>query len=454
MQTGRRTRLKLRLESYLFVGLLLAAIGLLGWLSTRYGFESDWTATGRNSLSPPSRQLLATLDQPVTITAFARPDEMLRGRIVDLVGRYQRVKSDLRLETVNPDTTPQRVRELDITVDGTLLVEYQGRSEKVLDLSEQTLTNALQRLARSGERWVVFLAGHGDRRPDGEANHDLGLFARELARKGVTVQSLNLGQTPAIPDNTTLLVIAGPQSDLLPGEVELIDGYLTGGGNLLWLGDPEPLRGLEVVGEKLGVGFAPGVVVDATARLFGIQNPDIALVPKYPDHGLTRGFQHMTLFPRASALTVKTAEPWVAEPFLQTAASSWTETGPLQGEIRRDGDELAGPLTVGVALSRTLPGEDATADPSRQQRIVVVGDGDFLANAYLGNAGNLDLGMAIINWLTHDDALIAVPARTAPDTEFALSGPVSLVIGFGFLLLLPLLLICSGAAIWWRRRRR
>lgn len=451
MKTNRPTRLKLRLESYLFVALLLAAVGLLGWLSTRYGFESDWTASARNSLSAASRQLLATLDQPVHITAYAHPNPVLGQRIDDLVGRYHQLKPDVTLERVNPDTVPQRVRDLGISVDGTLLVQYGGRSEKVVDLNEQALTNALQRLARGGKRWVVFLQGHGERRPQGKANYDLGLFTRELENHGITVQSLNLGSTPAIPLNTTVLVLAGAQADLLPGEVRLIEAYVEQGGNLLWLADPEPLHGLGPLARHLGIAFAPGVIVDATTRLFGIRSPDVALVPDYPDHPITHGFKRMTLFPRAAALTVHPPAGWKSTPFLTTAASSWTETGPIQGEIKRDGDELAGPLTVGVALSRPAPTDDGT---TRQQRVVVIGDGDFLANAYLGNAGNLDLGMALFNWLNHDDALITIPAKTSPDVALALSKPASAAIGFGFLLVLPLLLVGSGVVIWLRRRRR
>lgn len=453
METSRKTRLKLRFESYLFILLMLGAVGLLGWLSTRHGVESDWTASGRNSLAAASRELLAALDQPIRITAFARPDEILRERISDLTGRYRRVKPDVHLTLVNPDSAPQRVRELDITVDGTLLVEYQGRGETVPDLTEQALTNALQRLARGDERWVVFLQGHGERSPRGEANHDLGLFARELERKGVTVQTLTLGSTPTVPLNTTVLVIAGPQADLLQGEVALISAYLEQGGNLLWLADPEPLHGLAPIAEQLGIGFAPGVIVDASTRLFGIQDPDIALVPEYPDHAVTRGFELMTLFPRAAALTVEEREGWTATPILSTVASSWTETGALQGEIRRNDHERAGPLDLGVALSRRVePEGNATA--ARDQRVLVIGDGDFLTNAYLGNAGNLDLGMAIFNWLNHDDALIAIPAKIAPDVDLALSRPAALVIGFGFLLVLPAVLVGSGVTIWLRRRRR
>ncbi len=86
--------------------------------------------------------------------------------------------------------------------------------------------------------------------------------------------------------------------------------------------------------------------------------------------------------------------------------------------------------------------------------MVVVGDGDFLSNAYLGNGGNLNLGMNIFNWLAHDDSFIAIPAKTAPDTSLNLSKIATGSIGLGFLIVLPLLLLGSGLVIWLKRRKR
>jgi ABC-type uncharacterized transport system involved in gliding motility auxiliary subunit len=86
--------------------------------------------------------------------------------------------------------------------------------------------------------------------------------------------------------------------------------------------------------------------------------------------------------------------------------------------------------------------------------VAIVGDGDFLSNAFLGNGGNLDLGLNLINWLSSDDELIAIPARTAPDTQLILSDTAVLVIGVGFLALLPLGLALTGVLVWYRRRRR
>ncbi len=464
MQVTRKSRLHIRLQNIAFVVLFLAAMGLLAWLSTRYTYQADWSAGARNTLSQPSRMLLGTLKGPIHITAFASENSTLRKRISDLIGRYQRYKVDVKLEFVDPNSDPERTRAQGISLDGELLVSYHGRSEKLQELTEQGLSNALQRVGRQEKRWIVFLEGHGERNPHGQANFDMGSFVQELERKGLTVQTANLAQNPTIPQNTTVLVLAGPQVDLLPGEIKLIQEYIDKGGNLLWLADPGKQHGLESIGEHLGVHFLPGVVVDANTQLFGIDNPAFALVPEYPNNPITRDLKTLTLFPQAAAIEFKAPPHWQASEFLTTLPRTWNETGPLSGEIRRDEDrdEHAGPLTLGISMTREL---DKTAQPkdskatpddkdSISQRVVVVGDGDFLSNAYLGNGGNLNLGMNIFNWLSHDDSFIAIPAKTAPDTSLNLSKYAIGGIGIGFLIVLPLLLLGSGLLIWMKRRKR
>jgi ABC-type uncharacterized transport system involved in gliding motility auxiliary subunit len=434
----------------------------LAWLSTRYSLQLDWTAGARNTLSPASLELLARLDGPIEVTSFARDQRTLRGPIEDLLGRYRRAKSDLRLTFVNPDLAPEQVRAQAITVDGELVIRYQGRSENVRELTEQAITNALERLARGGERAVVFVAGHGERQPDGEANHDYARFAAQLARKGMVPTAITLAAAGSVPENTRVLVIADPRFALLPMEVELIRRWLEQGGNLLWLGEPASQGGLEPIAEALGVRFEPGVVVDATTRLRNIDDPTFALVTSYAtEHPVTREFAAVTLFPRSAALAAEAAPQgrWRITPVLQTQARSWTEVGAIQGEIGFDADagERRGPLTIGLGLTRDHPlaaGSDGASAKVRQQRVMVVGDADFLANAYLGNGGNLQLGLNMFNWLSQDDRFIAIPVKSAPDRELALSGTAKAVIGLGILFVLPAALLTTAAVIGWRRRRR
>ena len=453
MKVTRSSRRQLQLQNLIFlVGLLIVA-GLLGWLSTRYNIEADWTSSGRNSLSVDSRKLLEEMKGPVHITAFARETPELRDHIRDLIARYQRHKADIDLRFVNPDAEPERVRELGITLDGELLIAYNGRSDTIQDLSEQSLTNALLRLARPGTRKVVFLTGHGERNPQGQANHDFGQFGKLLVDKGLNIETLTLAETQVIPEDTSLLVIADPRTPLLSGEVKLINRYLKQGGNLLWLIEPGSLHGLEPVAETLGIELLPGTVVDATTQLFGIDNPAFAVIPDYPMHEITRSLEgNITLFPQACAIDVTTPEGWQAEPLLTTLDRAWTEIGPISGTIRfdQDSDERMGPLDIGYVFTR----EQGDEDRAIQQRVVTICDSDFISNTYLGNAGNINLGLALFNWLNHDDRFIAITARTASDVNLELSKPAQALIGFGFLFLLPLALLSAGVGIWWRRRNR
>ncbi|WNV06171.1 GldG family protein [Candidatus Methylospira mobilis] len=465
MKINARTHLEIRLQNLAFLCLFLTITGLLGWLSTRYVAEFDWTAGNRNTLSEASRKVVDLLDSPVNITVFAREEKVLRDRIKDQLERYQRYNKSVTCRFINPDTQPTQVREQGITVDGELLLEYHGHSEKVQEANESGITNALQRLLQGGERRLVFLEGHGERSPRNKGDADMGQFGDEMTRKGITASTLNLAQTPAIPENTSALVLASPRVRLMSGEVRLIQDYLNKGGNLLWLQDAGDAHGLEPLLQQFGLKLLPGVIVDPSAQLFGINDPTFVMVTEYPPHPAMRGFSIMTLFPMASALETSGKTDFQPTPILSTLRHAWTETGSLkETKLQFDADkgERQGPLVIGFALARARPASqannaDSTAEntaPPQEQRIAVIGDGDFLANSYLGEGGNLNLGVNLVNWLTQDDRFINIPPLTATDRALNLSPIASIAIAIVFLILLPLLFFVSGAVIWFKRRKR
>lgn len=447
----------MQLQNLIFIIGLLVVVGLLAWLSTRYTTEADWTRGGRNTLSLDSRQLLDEMPETIHITAFATEGSVVREHVQDLIARYQRYQPQIDLTFVNPDAEPERTRDLGITLDGELLIAYQGRSEKIQSLSEQSLTNALLRVARQKERKVSFLSGHGERDLLGEANHDFGQFGKLLVQKGIELNRLNIAETGSIPDDINLLIIADPRVPLLSGEVNLLNNYVKQGRNLLWLSEPGSDAGLAPLAETLGIEFLPGTIVDATTQLFGIDNPAFAIIPNYPMHPITREINSLTLYPEATAIEVESPDDWQAEPLLTTLDRAWTEIGQISGTIRfdEDSDERMGPLDIGFAFTRPRQNKTGGNDTeSGEQRVIVIGDNDFLSNAYLGNGGNVELGLNLFNWLNNDDQFISITARTASDVDLELSKTAQLVIGFGFLIILPILLLGTGFSIWWRRRNR
>lgn len=452
MKSGQPSRLQSRFHSLVSLVLLIAVFALVAWASTQYSFEQDWTRSGRHTLSEASRQVLSELEKPIRITAYARDDKPLRDALRSFIERYRRAKADISLEFVNPDVVPDETRELGISVNGELIVHYGERSEHVKQITEESLTNAMRRLARNAERWLVFMEGHGERNPLGDGNHDLGVWAQQLRNSGYRIQPVNLNEVQALPDNTSVLVLAGPQVDLFPGEVRELREYLEAGGNLLWLADQGASHGLETLTELLPVTFPEGTVVDFAGQLLGIDDPSMVVTTPslYGDHTVVDEFEFTTLYPTAGVVAADSDDDgdWTIEPLVNSGDHTWLETGPLEGEVSFDeGVEREGPLPLGVALSRTL-------NDSKEQRIVVMGDGDFLANTYVSNGGNLEFGNRIVNWLSADDDLITIPPKTAPDTVLELPNTASIVIGVGFLIVLPFGLLAAGLIIWWRRRQR
>ncbi len=448
MRHSPRTKWQLRLMNVSFVVLFLVAVGLLQWLAREYHLQFDWTQARRHTLAPASIAVVERLKEPLKITAFASPRGETRRVIQDMVTRYQKYKPDIRIEFVNPDTAPERVRAAGVQSDGELVLEYGEARENLppSQFNEENFTNALTRLGHRGERWVVFLSGHGERSPDRQANFDLSTWASQLHKRGFKTMTLSLGDHPQIPANTTVLVIAGPRTRLLPGEVREVQNYLNRGGNLLWLHDPGPLFGLEPLAESLGVEFQPGVIVDPLSEAI-TGNAAAIVIAKYGAHPVVRNFGDNTVFPQAGGISLSAPDGWQGSVLMDTRASSWSETGPLNGPIRFDkGKDIRGPLNLAVALTHPLD--------KREQRVIVFGNGDFLANSYIANAGNLDLGMSLVNWLSQDDAYVNIPVRTARDRTLNLSRNVQIAVAAGFLVVLPLLMVSSGIYIWLRRRKR
>ncbi|MGH8581890.1 MAG: GldG family protein [Gammaproteobacteria bacterium] len=465
MIVTQKTRRKLRLQGTLLVLLTAGIIGLLAWLSTRYTYSADCTQAGRHTLSEASTKLLERFKEPLAITAYARPHQETHDVIQGLVDRYRRVKPDISLRFVNPDTVPDEVRRAGVRSDGELVVQYAGRAEHVEEHSEERLTNALQRLLRDEERWVVFLEGHGERSTVAEANHDVSEWAAQLRRRGLKVQGLNLVDKPVIPDNTSVLVIASPEVALLPGEIEIITRYLNDGGNLLWLAEPDTLHGLEPLAERLGIQFDAGTIVDPATALFGIDHPAMVPAAKYGATAPVEGFGKLSIFPYARSLRVETKDDWQAAPLITIGAQAWAETGKLDGELAYDdGKDRKGPLDIAVRLTRprphggspiktgAQPDDKNSLKGAGEQRILVIGDGDFLANAYLGNGGNLDLGLRVVSWLASDEALIDIPALATVDGTLTLTDAQSAFISIGFLIGLPGFFITVGLYIWMRRK--
>lgn len=450
--------------------LFLAVIGLLGWLSSQYKTEFDWTANQRNSLTAASIKQLGNMKGPVKVLAFAPSGPENRSDTAQFFVRYTAVKKDLTVEFIDPIKSPTKVREFNIQQVGDLVIEYDGRRETVRtgEMNEAAITQALQRLSFAEQRFVVFLQGHGERSVADTGAAGYSAFEQMLKENGFASQALNLGTTPRVPDNAALLVVAGPSSALQAGEAKILLDYLAAGGNLLWLSDPDSPPPPTALAKALGVVFEKGTAIFPEYAAM-TQDPSLFLTSTYPPTPVTQNLTENTLFPVARALSsdpeAKPDPAWQMQPFLQSSQQAWIETGPLEGEIGFEPEhgDKPGPLTLGLLLSRNLkaaadaPPPKTPDDPlpvGKPQRVAIVGDSDFLTNSVLSQAGNGKLGLNVVRWLAARDDQLDITVPPARDQSLSLSPVMVLVLEIGFLLLLPALLLAIGIGRWLSRRRR
>ncbi len=449
MDINRKLRMQMLLQSSLFLVLLITLTALLAYVARDYRKEWDVTRSARNTLSQASRNVLGQFAGPVTITAYVVAQDgrgqNLHKSIQEFMHPYLRVKPDIELRFIDPREQPKLAAAAGVRAPVEMVVEYRQRKEHLTEFTEQAITNTLMRLARGADRLVLWLDGHGEAKLNGAANHDLGDFGRQLQQKGFQLNSVNLAVAQEMPANAAALIIASPEVDLLPAEVQKLRHYLQGGGNLLWLINPGPLRGLQPVSELLGLVLTPGTVVDPTLKPRS-GPPTFAVASVYARHPITNAFRLNTMFPFARQIGAAESDEWRITPLIDVAPRGWVEVGKLDEKIVFDKTrDFPGPVNIATAFERMVG--------DRTQRVVVIGTGHFLSNTFLGNGGNLDLGINIVNWLTGDDNLITIQPRTAADSNVEIGQVTLYLIVFTFLLLLPLAFIVTGGIIWWRRRR-
>jgi len=446
MKASRRIHLQLLAQNTLFAALLVAAAVLAVYLLKDVTLQWDITQNKRGSLSQATREVLGKMQGPVTIIAYAPAVGDVRALIHDFVAPYQRVKPDIELKFVDPREQPKQTAAANVRSNDELVIEYGKRSEHLTSLNEQEMANLLMRLLRSRERVVMWLDGHGEPSLAGSRNFDLGDFGQQLQNKGFRIQALNLAVAQAVPDNCSALVVAQPRTTLLKGEVDKVKRYLERGGNLLWLIDEGPLRGLEPLAEALDLELPEGIVIDlAGQELAG--NATVAVGVADGFHPMLAAGSTIVVFPLARPVDVeRDAKAWHATPVIVAAKRGWVETGDIGKGVHFDQNaDVQGPVNLVIALERD--------HQDKPQRVVVTGGSSFLSNQFLGSAGNLDLGVNAINWLSADENLVTVQPRPRVDSTLALSRAALIFIAVGFLLVLPALLLFAGGAIWWRRRR-
>ena len=466
----------------LALGILVAA----NYILSRQNVRWDLTAAQQYSLSDQTRRVLRELEAPVSVLVFAREAEFPQYR--DRLDEYSYVSSRVNVEYVDVDRNPLRARQYEVQDYGTIVFEYEDRIERTTSNNEQELTNALIKAVEGEERTVYFVQGHGERDPEGSDRDGYSAVRDALGRDNFRVETVVLAQTGEVPADATVLVVAGPSTDVLPAEADLLRDYLAGGGKLLLMLDPpdteaDPSRpNLIALAGEWGIELGTDVVVDASGvgQLLGT-DASVPVAASYPPHAITGDFNLLTAFPLARSVrpVAGGVAGRIGEVVVETGARSWAEADLSQlatGEVTLDEDagDVPGPVPIAAVVAQTIDepetaddGEDAAGgaddeadddangdgdDPPLQARLAVFGDSDFASNSAVGIQGNRDLVLNTINWLAQQENLIAIRPREPEDRRITLTADQQARVYWLSLVLLPGFIAGAGVYTWWNRR--
>ena len=452
---------------------ILVAIGIfaaVNYLAARQTKRWDLTANQAYSLSDQTIRILEDLDAPVQFTVYDQ--EVNFDRFREQLEVYQYESENIEVEYVDPDRQPARAKESGVTQYGTVIVAYGEREQRLTStFEEQDITNALIKLVSGAEKKVYFTVGHGERATDSsDRMRGYNGISEALQQDNFQVASLPLIQQKEVPDDATVVIIAGPTTDFLAPEIEALKRYVARGGKVMALLDPpagesEDLTNLLGWLKEWSIELGHDVVVDASGigQLFG-GDASVPVVLTYPSHPITQDFSVMTAFPFARSVRAAEGGERSPQPLLETSANSWAETnlkGLTSGEVEfTEGADRRGPVNLGVAVSApaseappaAVAANQSPDAPKPESRLVVIGDSDFAGNNALGVQGNQDFFLNAVNWLAQQENLIAIRPRDAGDRRITLTADQQQRIFLLAVFVIPGLVFATGVYTWWRRR--
>ena len=462
----RQTKYGAYVAAYVLV--VLALVTLANWAVNRHATKSwDLTATKRYSLSDQTRKIVGGLDRDVTVHYFDRKAQF--GPARDLLENYNHLSPRLSVKYVDPVRKPVIARQFEVESLGTIIVTSGDRTEEANLLDEQSVTNALIRVLKTGKKNGCFVEGHGEHGVDDTQGQGFSGAKKALEDSHYAVKSISLLRQAMVPQDCAVVVVAGPETEYVEPEIEALRSFVESGGRVLFLLDPGGSENLAELLNSWSVELKNDLVVDINpmSQLFG-GDVIMPIISEYKSHAITRELNRIsTLMPLARSVQPgKDSNPEVfLDTLFETSSESWsTDFKPrLTREDLAQGSEQRAPVPIAVAgtVKTAEAGGDKDASGSdgngleelekKEGRFVVIGSSGFPANNYMDFGGNRDLFVNTVNWLSSDEDLISVRPKSPEDRRVNLSVAqmdyVKLYVGSQVLLI-----IITGVVVWWRRR--
>lgn len=377
---------------------------------------------------------------------------------------------------------------------------YEDRKE-IIPLIQNTsnleydISSTIKRLVSRTKKKIGFLTGNGE--------IPLNEFSRvqEELKKQYDVTTVELSGGQMAPADLAALLVISPKNRV-PETVKFqIDQYIMRGGKVAFLFDKvdadlqqrfgRPIEmGMEDMLETYGLRINADLVRDVQCANisvvqqqfgFNIQSqvpyPYLPLASDFsPDNVIVKDLKGVIMFFASSVDTTALASKGLrGEVLMRSSRQSGRQSqfymlDPLQRFSEADFTERHIPLGIitfgqfkSAFAGKSVPVDTAvgaiapttTLEQSSENRIILIGDGDFARDPYLGNRDNLSLFANIVDYLADDAGLITIRSKDVglPPLNQIADGTKQ-ALKYGNLILPPVLVLVFGLIRWRIRKAR
>ncbi len=459
---------------------VLVIVGLINVLAVRYPERIDLTENQRFTLAPQTLDVLENLQQPTKVWIF---DQTPNPADRQLLNDFQRQTDLLTYEYVDPQVNPQEASRFGVESFGETYLESGDRQRLIktvspeAPLTERDLATGILQLTSDRQANVYFLQGHGEKALEAGQN-SISQAISALESEQYLAAPLNLAQNPTIPDDADVVVIAGPQRQLLDAEVSALEDYLTRQSGLMLLIDPGTDPGLGDLLQAWDVSLANRLIIDPQSR-----PPTVPIITQYGDHPITQDFgNNISLYPEAQPLELGTeATNVTATPLLLTGEQVQAAVIDADGQVQViPNAEAQGPLLVGAALSRPVesspPAEGGEADADEasageadagndapdaaddsdsapEARLIVIGNSRFATDGLFGEVLNGDVFLNSVSWLSQqDEQILSIRSKEPTNRRLILNQQQLIIVALSAIAILPIIGFGGAIALWLKRR--
>ncbi|BAZ41388.1 hypothetical protein NIES4101_73540 [Calothrix sp. NIES-4101] len=431
---------------------VLAILGLINFLGSRYHFRTDLTEAKLFSLAPQTLELVKTLSQPVKVSIF---DATQNPQDRDLLENYRRQNDKFQFEYIDPQARPVLARQFGVKQPGEVYLEGNQKRKLVQvvnqsdRLSEILLTNRLEQVISGKVNKAYFLQGHGEYQLTPGEN-GISFAVQALNNKNFITEPLNLAEQGKVPEDANVIIIAGTKRALFDNEAQAIQEYLKRGGNVFLMIDPDANPKLDPLLNEWGIKLDNRLAVQPASDY----GPVVIIVTQYGNHPITKDFgNNISYYDLARPIATTPVNGVQSTPLLLTKSfpDSWAESDQKSEKLEfNEGKDIKGPLNLGIALTRKVSNAPT---PNQESRLVVIGNSNFVTDRLFEKQINGDVFLNSVTWLSQQDQQpLSIRPKEAKNRRINLSTAQAILLQLSSLLVLPFLGFLSAGLLWWQRR--